>query len=298
MRLRHLEVFNAIMLTGSISAAARLINVTQPAVSRTLQHAESQLGFALFKREKGRLVATREAQTLHPRVETIFNQLLDVDRLAKSLRSQGNVDELRVATVMALTPEILPRALKAFRARQPAVSVRIEALHSPQIVSSLLLRTADIGFTFSSKEHPGLTQTHLADSRLVCIVPHGLPSRAMKQSGKVSLGDLAKLPVIEIDGTDPVGLIIAQACHDNQIGLSSIIKVQTYHAALAMAHHGLGVAIVDAWTALSADPAKVSVLRLKPDIPIAFQALRQTHQPDSIAATTLSRCVQKALAAA
>ena len=50
MRLRHIEVFNAVMLTGSVSAAARMINVTQPAVSRTLQHAELQLGFALFQR--------------------------------------------------------------------------------------------------------------------------------------------------------------------------------------------------------------------------------------------------------
>ncbi|MFM9901533.1 MAG: LysR family transcriptional regulator, partial [Polaromonas sp.] len=52
MRLRHIEVFNAVMLTGSVSGAARLVNVTQPAVSRTLQHAELQLGFALFQRRK------------------------------------------------------------------------------------------------------------------------------------------------------------------------------------------------------------------------------------------------------
>jgi len=55
MRLRHIEVFNAVMLTGSVSAAARLINVTQPAVSRILAHAELQLGFPLFHRLKGRL---------------------------------------------------------------------------------------------------------------------------------------------------------------------------------------------------------------------------------------------------
>ena len=37
MRLRHIEVFNAVMVTGSVSGAARLINITQPAVSRTPQ---------------------------------------------------------------------------------------------------------------------------------------------------------------------------------------------------------------------------------------------------------------------
>ena len=69
MRLRHIEVFNAIMLTGSVSAAARLINITQPAVSRTLQHAELQLGFPLFQRAKGRLTPTTEALTLYPHIE-------------------------------------------------------------------------------------------------------------------------------------------------------------------------------------------------------------------------------------
>ena len=68
MRLRHIEVFNAVMQTGSVSAAARLINITQPAVSRTLQHAELQLGFALFQRARGRLTPTNEALALFPRI--------------------------------------------------------------------------------------------------------------------------------------------------------------------------------------------------------------------------------------
>jgi len=50
MRLRHIEVVHAVLLTGSVSAAARLLHITQPAVSRALQHAELQLGFPLFER--------------------------------------------------------------------------------------------------------------------------------------------------------------------------------------------------------------------------------------------------------
>src|SRR5260370_38036173 len=75
MRLRHIEVFNAVMQTGSVSAAARLINITQPAVSRTLQHAELQLGFALFQRARGRLTPTNEALALFPHIEKLFEQL-------------------------------------------------------------------------------------------------------------------------------------------------------------------------------------------------------------------------------
>lgn len=66
MRLKHIEVFHAVMQTGSVSAAARLLHVTQPAVSRTLQHAELQLGFPLFERVRGRLTPTNEAAALFP----------------------------------------------------------------------------------------------------------------------------------------------------------------------------------------------------------------------------------------
>lgn len=121
MRLRHIEVFNAVMLTGSVSAAARLINVTQPAVSRILSHAELQLGFALFHRHKGRLVPTREAQTLFPHIERLFTQLDEVQRLAGSLRGRQREGELHILSVLALSHEVMPRALRAFHALHPGV---------------------------------------------------------------------------------------------------------------------------------------------------------------------------------
>src|SRR5256885_14278482 len=95
MRLRHIEVFNAVMQTGSVSAAARLINITQPAVSRTLQHAELQLGFALFQRARGRLTPTNEALALFPHIEKLFEQLDEVQRLADNLRHGQAADRLR-----------------------------------------------------------------------------------------------------------------------------------------------------------------------------------------------------------
>ena len=201
MRLRHIEVFNAIMLTGSVSAAARLINVTQPAVSRTLQHAELQLGFPLFRRDKGRLTPTAEALTLHPHVQRLFAQLDEVDRLAASLRDQGDGGSLRIVTVMALTQDVLPRALQAFRARHPRVKLRVEAQHSPQVMAQLLLREADIGFAFSPAVHPGLREERLADTPVVCVAPRGVLPGALVESARVGLADLAGLPMLARQGT-------------------------------------------------------------------------------------------------
>ena len=55
MNLRQMEVFHAIMRAGSVTCAARLLNVTQPAVSTVLRHCETQLRVKLFDRTGGRL---------------------------------------------------------------------------------------------------------------------------------------------------------------------------------------------------------------------------------------------------
>ena len=58
MRLRHVELFQAVLQTGSLTAAAELLHISQPAASKILQHAEQQLGFALFSRVRGKLLPT------------------------------------------------------------------------------------------------------------------------------------------------------------------------------------------------------------------------------------------------
>ena len=295
MRLRHIEVFNAIMLMGSISAAARLINVTQPAVSRILAHAELQLGFALFQRSKGRLIPTAEAQTLFPHIERLFNQLDEVQRLATNLKIGRQEGELHILSVLALSYEVLPRALKIFRINHPDVVVKIDSLHSAQIISALILKEADIGFVFSAVAQPSLEQKHLAEGRIMCIAPKGmLPSKLIKRN-VISLAALAKIPVISLDVRDPVGTSLNQACREVGVGLQSVVTVQTYHAALALAHHGVAVALVDACTAISADRTKVDVLQLEPQIVVPIKSLRPIDRPSSLLASAMAGCMQHAL---
>ena len=295
MRLRHIEVFNAVMLTGSVSAEARLINVTQPAVSRILAHAELQLGFALFHRLKGKLVPTTEAQTLYPYIERLFTQLDDVQRLAASLKSDEREGELHVLSVLALSHEVLPRALGFFRQKHPDVKITIDALHSPQIVSALVLQEADVGFVFSAVAHPALTQEHLADGCMVCVAPKGMLDAALVREGVVQLHDLADAPVVRLDVRDPVGTLLSHAGREAGVGLHSTITVQTYHAALALAHHGHAVAVVDSCTAASADRSRVDVLALAPRIAVPIKSLRTVNRPSSLLASAMTQCVHRAV---
>jgi len=85
MRLRHIEVFHAVMQTGSVSKAAELLGISQPAASKVLGHAESALGFRLFERIKGRLRPTAEAAILFVEAEKIQQGMGQVRSLAENL---------------------------------------------------------------------------------------------------------------------------------------------------------------------------------------------------------------------
>lgn len=295
MRLRHIEVFNAVMQTGSVSAAARLINVTQPAVSRTLQHAELQLGFALFERARGRLTPTNEAMALFPHVEKLYEQLDEVQRLAAGLRHGAVTDRLQVLTVFALSREVLPHAVAGFRKKYPKVQVTVQALHTPQVVSGLLLQEADVGFVISSAGQHALERESLAEVDMHCIVPKGLlPPSRIKPAG-MALQDLADLPVVALDARDPLGMRINQACREHGVGLSPVVTVQTYHAALSMAEYGLGAAIVDGCTASAADRHKVHVVPLLPRITVGINALHLAQRPGSVLARAMTQEMRKAL---
>jgi DNA-binding transcriptional LysR family regulator len=295
MRLRHIEVFNAVMLTGSVSGAARLINVTQPAVSRTLAHAELQLGFPLFHRNRNRLVPTQEALTLYPHVEKLFACLEDVQRLSRTLQAGRDAQEIRVASILALGHEVLPRAMRLFAQRYPHVAVSIRTMHSEQMMSALVLQEADVGFFYSPAAHPALATESLGQARIMCVAAKGRLAAAAVRKGTVTLQELASLPVIGLDSTHPLGITVAQACREAGVGLSSTITVQTYHAALSLARHGLGVALVDGCTALSADPQAVDVLALDPAIPVEVLAARSASRADSVVVRAFTRAVQQVL---
>lgn len=82
-------MFHAVYANGSISAAARGLNVSQPAVSKVLRHTETQLGIRLFDLVRGRLVPTDEAHALFREVDEVFGRIASLQITANNLRNAG-----------------------------------------------------------------------------------------------------------------------------------------------------------------------------------------------------------------
>ena len=270
MRLKHIEVFNAIMLTGTASGAARLLHVTQPAVTQTLQHAELQLGFPLFTRQRNRLVPTPEAQTLYPEVQRLVSQLESVRRLAGGLRS-GQQAEWRLLVVPSLAVRALPDALKLFRRRHPDLALSIRTLHSREIAQAIALREGDVGIVYGAAQHPAVQHVPVAVGRLVCVSRR--PARGQDRRTTVELAELMRSGFIRIDERDPIGAMLAEQCARQGMQPAGGLTAQTHHIAMVLAEQGFGPAIVDSFTAAAATHEDLQIRTLLPEVPVSVQAL-------------------------
>jgi DNA-binding transcriptional LysR family regulator len=270
MRLKHIEVFNAIMLAGTVGGAARLLHVTQPAVTQTLQHAELQLGYALFTRQRRKLVPTSEAISLYVEVQQLMSQLESVRRLSLALGSDQAAG-LKILIVPSLAVRALPDALHLFRKLHPDVNVSIRVQHSREITQSIALQEADVGLVYGSRSHPAVQEEAIATGRLVCVSKTGTPGADRRST--VALEEVLRTPFIRIDERDPIGTMLAEQWSRLGVAPRANITVQTHHIAMVLAEEGFGPAILDSFTARASRSPLLHVRTVLPEVAVDIKAL-------------------------
>lgn len=247
MNLRQIEVFRAVMTTGSISGASRLLHVSQPAVSRLLSHTESRLGFALFERIKGRLFATPEAKQLIREVEHVYLGVQRVGELAHDL-AQRRQGLLQLVSSPSIGQMLIPRVMALFREQHPAVRVTFQFLGFAHLQQRLLNRQADLGVVILPMDHPNLEVTPVARGSMVCICPHEHP---LAQRATLTLADLRPFPLISYSPESPLGGLIATMYRAEDEPLDAAIEVGSPQNACALVEMGAGVGIVDEFSVRS-----------------------------------------------
>jgi DNA-binding transcriptional LysR family regulator len=269
MRLRHIEVFHAIRQTGSISKAAALLGVSQPAASKVLQHAERTLGFRLFERVKGRLHPTVEADILYVEVDKLHQGLDQLKTLASNLRRVPE-GRLRVGCLPSMGMSIMPRVIREFRRRYPAVTCDVEANHVDLLVSGLRSRQLDLAVNYGAEALPGIQSVVLGEAELVYVGP--------ARGGDIELADLDDASLIGLAPTDSIGRLIADQFAALGRTPEPPIEVQSYYVACAFAAEGCGATIVDEFTARSMLRDGVHMRRVKPRMSTPLAVLtHETH---------------------
>ncbi|ALM83551.1 LysR family transcriptional regulator [Bordetella sp. N] len=243
MNLRHLEVFHAIMQAGSVTGAAHLLNVTQPAISNVLRHAEQQLRFKLFERIGGRLQPTPEASDLFPDVEAIFGRIDTLNRAVDEIRG-GRSGRLVIAASPTFVNAYLPEAVSRLHAHSPGGRVTILALATATAIEERVARReADIGMVYTPVMDPSVGVEHVGKSNVVCAVPRRSKLARRKE---VRAEDLAGTVVVATGPTTRTGMAIQAAFGARGLAMPSVaVEVNSSQAACLMVAKGVGIGLVD-----------------------------------------------------
>src|SRR5471032_1759329 len=241
MKNRQLEAFRAVMIRHSITSAAEMMSVTQPAVTRLIADLEADVGFKLFVREKARLFPTSDAVLLYREVERSFVGVERIAHAARQIRSL-NKGALTVCCAPALAATLLPSWIAQFMALHEGVTV-IFTIQGTKIVSEMVANEqCDVGFVTYATWQPGVKLERLFTAPMRCILPigHRLAYRA-----HITPQDLAGEPFIsypkELDSRRAIDELFAKY----QVARQLNIECHLSTAIASLVGFGAGVSIID-----------------------------------------------------
>ncbi len=286
MRLRHIEVFHAIMQAGTISGAAKMLHISQPAVTKVLQHAELQLGMPLFERVRGKLIPRPEAHRLYAESEKLYLDLQSIRRLALSLKAKTQ-ETIRLVSTPTLAISVLPTAMTNWRNEFPHTRCELATHHTREIVTMLRLGEADLALSLQDPRHPGIEAHPLAQGVMTAIAPQGTWSAKECKQPLSALGLSGDL--IGYADSDPLGALVLASCEAHDVHPTFRTVVQTYQIARSLVEAGTGMSVVDPFTAASAVSSKVQRRPWAPAIPVQLFLLTASNAPLSHGAAELAR---------
>jgi DNA-binding transcriptional LysR family regulator len=278
MNLRQLEVFQAVMQTGNMSAAARLISITPSAVSKTIAHTELQLGYKLFTRDKGALAPTPEARVLFAESAQIHGKLDELRKIAVNLR-QVEHGQVRLAAIPAISHEFLPQVLERHASRFPGVSVEVRTIHQDQMPSALMTRSVDFALGYYEHPHPQLVSRTLVSGPLYLAVTREIWERAARVRRSNPMTFLANTPLIRLVGDDPMRHAIDTLVRQLGATGDSGVQVQTSRLALELVRLGMGWTVIDVLTASNVDPRTMVAVELQDLPPVPLHAYHAAATP-------------------
>jgi len=245
MNLRQIEVFRAMMVAGSVTDAARLLNVSQPGISRMLAHIELQLGVQLFDRAKGKLRPLPEAQFLYDTVDQVYRGVQRIDDVAQALKHGGG-QTLRVLASPSLSLEAVPRAVAEVVQRFSQVRLYVEALLVRDMVTQLARNEADVALSTLEIDHALLHTQQVGEWSLACVFQAG---HRLQERRSISAKDVLHEPIISFSADTPQGRLIDTWRREHGLGGDARIEVRSGQLASSLAASGAGIAIVDNLTA-------------------------------------------------
>lgn len=275
--LRHIEVFRAVMTTGSVTDAAVMLSTSQPTISRELARFEHLIQMKLFERVRGRLRPTAHALQLLEEVQRAYFGLDRIISTAAALR-QFEQGQLSIVCLPVFSQSLLPQTCRHFIDRFPSVGISIVPQESPLLEEWLSAQRYDFGLTEVDHAPQGTEVTPLLTLDEICVLPDAHP---LLEKTVLSPGDFEGQSFVSLSAMDSYRRQIDQIFRNAVIMRRMIIETHSAASVCSMVREGIGLAIVNPLTALDYAGHGLHLRRLSFSIPFSVNIVRPIHRPQS-----------------
>lgn len=249
MEFRRLKYFVTIVEEGSISLAAKKLNMAQPPLSQQLKTLEDELNVSLFERQPRKLTLTDEGKFFYERCLSILEL---VDHTNDELQEfvNGVSGTLRVGSILSLGAALLPEKISYFRQHYPNVTFQVSEGDPNRMMELLEKRIIEIGIVRLPFNHEIFDHIPLQTDHYTALMTDDY---AVGTSDEVDLKDLENLPIMILRRYTNTSSynhsmynaeVFRQACLDVGFEPSIICESSEIMTLLTWARAGIGIAIV------------------------------------------------------
>ncbi len=286
---RHIEVFYHVYNEGSLTRAAKVLNVSQPLVSKTLAYAEHRLKLKLFVRHARRLSPTPEADILFKHAADAHQQILKFNNIAGNLVTDPS-SIINIGCTPSLGLGLLPNILNNYLKLHPGTKFNIVNLQSLDLEDQLKELTFDMVICFNPNDSALFNKTVLHAGKLVLIASKDSPPK----EGVFKLSKIQHEPFIKIKNlkTNQAQYNLDELLRQKGISVNWIAETETIQVAKAMVEKGSGYSIIDDFSAgIYGD--SISTREIKPTIGYEICMISNKEKPLSVNAESFISYLNK-----
>lgn len=258
--LRQLRTFLAVVETGRVSSAARLLGLTQPAVSQQLRELERGLGVRLLDRAAGRMIANAAGAALLEPARRAASAAEDAVA-AVAEHGKGNTGRLRLGTGATACIHLLPPVLQRVKEAMPGVVVTVAIGNTAEILPRLEAGDLDVVLaTLPVPASRALSMTRLMIDPLLALFPE---TSALSGDGPITAGALGALPLILYEAGGNTRAATDAWFRQAGVRPEPVMELGSVEAIKMLVGSGLGAAVLPAM-ALREAPAGTVTRSLRP----------------------------------
>ena len=286
---RHIEVFYHVYNEGSLTRAAKVLNVSQPLVSKTLAYAEHKLKLKLFVRHARRLSPTPEADILFKHAADVNQQISKFNNIAENLVSDPS-SIINIGCTPSLGLGLLPNLLNKYLKVNPGTKFNIVNLQSLDLEDQLKELTFDLVICFNPNDSDLFKMTLLHSGKLVLISS----KENSPQEAIFRLAGIQDQPFIKIKNlkTNAAQNNLDDVLKKEGVAVNWIAETETIQVAKAMVEKGSGYAIIDDFSA-AINGDKISINEIEPAIGYQICMISNKEKPLSVSAQSFINFLEK-----